>query len=230
MDKAAEAGLGKALEAYPLVNHAVRERELVRLRSDLGRFLESEWSADLPAQFVAAEHAFGWDTPETLEIEGAPLFVHGYIDRIDVEGDRLIVRDLKTGRAYARRGDAVGPDVSIDIQIGVYALVARPMAAKRGLDLAAAYVYTGLQADRERAFRDDIADLERATKSWLKIARDLLASGTFPRTPVADDCSFCPFQPACGDGFHASVTHMLATDTRPELVQLRRLKLPEGGL
>jgi len=44
--------------------------------------------------------------------------------------------------------------------------------------------------------------LRRQTGEWLAIARQLLGTGSFPRTPNAADCLFCPFVPACGEGAH----------------------------
>ena len=36
-------------------------------------------------RYVGVELPFGWDAPLALEARVTPLYVHGYIDRIDVE-------------------------------------------------------------------------------------------------------------------------------------------------
>ena len=228
-DAVAEEGLAKLLETHPLVGDTVRAHELRRLRGDFARFLESEQSRDLPSKFMAAEHSFGYAEPAPVELGATTLFVRGRIDRLDVEGKRLVVRDLKTGRAHPRRGAEAGAHPLLDIQIGLYALVMRPMAKALALGLGAAYVYTGVQADRERAFREDIDGLLSATLGWLRIADGLLRERAFTRTPVAEDCTFCPFEPACGNDFHPRVAASLETTSSGALRALRVLRLGDGS-
>ncbi len=228
-DAIAEAALASFLESHPLLGEAVRARQLARLQADLRLFLEDEWNAPVPSLFVAAEHAFGYDQPEPVDLGKSTLFVRGRIDRIDVEGRRLMVRDLKTGRAHPRRGEEAEPDPLLDLQIGLYALVAKPMAKKRRLALGASYVYTGAQPSRERAFREDIDALEAATLDWLRVAEGVLRERAFVRTPIEGDCAFCPFVPVCGTGFHARVAELLEAKRRGPLRALRVLKLGADG-
>ena len=65
-------------------------------------------------------------------------------------------------------------------------------------DVAVAYAYADSRGESERAFRDDFGDLEAAARGWLQTAARLLTERSFPRTPVVDDCHYCPFQPVCG--------------------------------
>ncbi|NUP07968.1 MAG: PD-(D/E)XK nuclease family protein [Polyangiaceae bacterium] len=223
----AQRAMEELLERYPLLGDTVRQQELSRLSGDLDRFLNAEWGAPIPARFVEAEYAFGFSEPAPVEVDGGKLFVRGFIDRIDAEGPRLMVRDLKTGSPHPRRGDEAEPQPLLDIQIGLYALMVRPMAAAQGLGVGAAYVYTGLHGDRERAFRDDIGALESSTKQWLAIAEALLRQRAFPRTPVPGDCRFCGFAAVCGDSFHPQVAEMFEQTTNEPLRSLRVLKLGE---
>jgi len=227
-DEVAEAQLSSLLETYPLLGETVRAHELARLRRDLRRFLEDEWKAAVPSRFLLAEHPFGWGEPSPVDLGKTTLFVRGRIDRIDVEGRRLMVRDLKTGRAHPRRGKECEPDPMLDLQIGLYALVVKAMAKERKLDVGAAYVYTGLHPDRERAFREDIATLETATLGWLRTAEGILRERAFIRSPSQDDCSFCPFAPVCGDDFRPHVAELLESKQRGPLRALRILKLGDA--
>ena len=43
----------------------------------------------------------------------------------------------------------------------------------------------------------DLPALKAATREWLAVAHDLLAERSFPPSPSADDCAFCPFRVTC---------------------------------
>jgi hypothetical protein len=208
-DAIAAAALSAHLEASPLAGAALRDQQRARLRRDLRLFLSHDWCGGRPRRFLAVEEPFGavpsgaggqgaGPGPAGVAIDagGAPLYVSGIIDRLDVDGDRLLVRDLKTGRCRPRAADPIG--VEIDLQIALYGIVSRPRARELGLaGVGAAYAYTGLQACCERAFHDDFDALEGAARRWLAIAADLLRARRFPHTPRDEDCRRCPFQPAC---------------------------------
>jgi RecB family exonuclease len=185
--------------SYPLVGRGVEEKERARLIRDLETFLAYDWRLPL-SRFVAVEAAFDG---LALDAGTTRLHVRGYVDRIDVEGDHALVRDLKTGKDHPRDGDEEGPTPTRDIQLGLYGLVARKKAVEWGLPrkLQAAYVYA--RSGEERGFRSDHAALEKATREWLSIAAGLLAAHAFPPTPSGDDCAFCPFVPVCGDAVRA---------------------------
>jgi RecB family exonuclease len=195
---------------YPLVGDAVRGQQRERCRRDIHDLLAYDWS-DQPQRFVAVERGFGRPAPVELSVGGRSLFVRGRIDRLDVDGDRILVRDLKTGRSHPRRGKEVAPDPVQDIQLAVYGLVAARSADVWGLPakVAAAYTYVGRGAD-ERAFRNDFHEtLEPAALEWLGVAIDLLSGRTFPRTPNADDCRYCRFRAVCGDGVYERAAEVL---------------------
>jgi hypothetical protein len=82
---------------------------------------------------------------------------------------------------------------------------------------------------QERAWRDDFdAALEPAARAWLALACDLLAARSFPRTPDADDCTYCAFQPVCGEGVRDRAARLLAED-RGLLGRFGALKGVEGA-
>jgi RecB family exonuclease len=196
------------VDQYPLAGE-VRNKERERVRRDIHDLLEYDWEFS-PRRFVAAERAFGRPVPVELQIAGRSLYVRGQIDRIDVDGTRTLVRDLKTGRAHPRAGNEVAPDPVLDVQLAVYALVTERLA--RGWQVparvGAAYAYVNRGA-QEREWRDFEKTLRPTAEQWLGLAGDLLAARTFPRTPDPDDCTFCRFKPVCGNA-HARARELLA--------------------
>jgi hypothetical protein len=211
-DEIVERTFDRFLEQYPLVGGAVRGQQRERLRRDVHELLEYDWSAAAPIRFVGVERSFGRPVPLELPVDARSLFVRGQIDRLDVEGDRTLVRDLKTGRAHPRIGKEAGPQPTLDIQIAVYGLAAQRLAREWGLPsrVGTAYAYVNRGAD-ERAWREDFhRTLEPAAREWLATAADLLAARAFPRTPDADDCRYCHFRPVCGDGIRERAARLLA--------------------
>ena len=219
------------LEGYPLVGAEVRGQQLARLLRDVERFLDYEWSGP-PREFRAVELRYGYDEPLSIDLDEGPLFVRGFIDRVDVENGRTLVRDLKTGKAHPRAGNADAPDHGRDLQIALYGMVLRKLADRLGLptQIAAAYVYMDPH-EPERAFRDDFDTLESEARDWLSAARRLLGSAAFPRTPNADDCRYCDFKPVCGPHAHRRALSVLE-DTRAVTEPFHRLKgapCPDSG-
>jgi RecB family exonuclease len=194
----ADDGLAGLLDTYPLVGDRIRGKEGSRLLHDVESFLRYDRKLPL-ARFVAVERAFGRPEAVVLDAGGLPLHVRGRIDRIDVEGDHALVRDLKTGKAHPRIGDERDPTPARDVQIGLYGLVTRALAPAWGLParIEAAYVYA--RTGEERAFRGaEYPALERAAQGWLALSARLLAERSFPPTPDREDCTFCDFRPLCG--------------------------------
>jgi RecB family exonuclease len=210
-DGIACAAFDAFLGEYPLIGEGVIDAERRRLRRDVRTFLEHDWDAGRPRRFVAAERVFGEDAAVAIATSAGPLFITGRIDRIDVEGDVTVVRDLKTGRARPREREEVEPDVELDLQLGVYVAVAERLAAEWAIpaDVAAAYVYTDpLTAERERTFRADRHALRAAGQRWFDLAMSLIREQCFVRTPDANDCRGCPFSAVCGDDLLATNQHL----------------------
>jgi inactivated superfamily I helicase/CRISPR/Cas system-associated exonuclease Cas4 (RecB family) len=220
------------LSEYPLVGEGVRMKERERLHESVRAFLDYDWGR-AGRRYVGVEVPFGVDTPVALTADGATLHVTGYIDRVDVEGDAAVVRDLKSGKAHPRVKPEADPTPFRDVQLGLYQLVARKLASRWGTPrkVQAAYAYASGRSDvEERAFRDDAAALEEATAEWLATAAHLLTARAFPPTPDEDDCEYCPFQPLCGDAATRRAREGLRLEEEDgPLVRFRRLKLGEGG-
>jgi hypothetical protein len=189
------------LSEVPLVGEGVRRKELKRLLEAARAFVAYDWKGRAGRRFVGVELPFGEPVPLALRAGGETLHLRGYLDRVDVERDAALVRDVKSGAPHPRRGDEEGPVAAIDVQLGLYALAARALAAAWGTPrkVVAAYAYASGRGEvQERAFRGDCPALERAAEDWLATAARLLASRSFPPTPDEDDCRFCPFRPLCG--------------------------------
>lgn len=195
------------LEEYPLAGPDVRAQQLRRLLSAVASFVQYDWNEGEPRRFFDAERRFGDPAPDgrPAPFELRPgrhaLYLHGRIDRIDVAGRTTLVRDLKTGSAHPRTGREAGPLPRLDVQLAVYGLVAERLAGTWGVPprVEAAYAYVERHPVRERAFREDWAELREAALRWLDLAARLLAERAFPRTPLADDCADCPFVAVCGE-------------------------------
>jgi len=203
------------LREYPLVGDAVRTQQRERLRRDIHELLAYDWEAAVTEgrRFIAVERVFGWPSAVELSFGGRSLFVRGRIDRIDVEGHRAVVRDLKTGRAHPRSGKERNPDPTLDLQIAVYGLVAQALAADWQIPehVAAAYVYVGRGDSAERSYRNDFHELlEPLAQRWIDIASGLLTGRLFPRTPNEKDCSYCCFRPVCGPSAFQRAGELLA--------------------
>lgn len=212
-DQIVDRAFQEFLKEYPLVGDAVRAQQRERLRRDLRELLEYDWEAAKDTRFVGVERTFGERIPVELRTAAGSLHLRGRIDRIDVEGRTSLVRDLKTGRAYFRVGKQAAPDPALDLQIAIYGLVAGLLADEWKIPkrIAAAYAYFGRGGAVERSFRKDFHEtLEPAAQKWLDVAARLLAERLFPRTPTAEDCTYCCFRPVCGDAVYDRASALLA--------------------
>jgi len=191
-------------DEYPLRGSDAVERERLRLLRQTAQLVRDEWRRP-QREYLDSELDFGTPTPVPLPVDGGALYVRGAIDRLDrMPTGGLSVRDLKTGRVHDLGEDPM--NAGRDLQIGVYTLVLEASGYGAGNDAAApvvqaAYVHPSAAQAEERAFEGAELDLlRRRTATWLRVAYRLLSAGSFPRTPNPDDCRYCPFVPACGEG------------------------------
>lgn len=188
---------------YPFANEHVAHAEREALCDQLEKLLALDWNDGEARAFVAVERGFGYDEPCSLETDAGLLHVRGKIDKLDREGTTLLVRDIKTGAGKPRRADDL-PDVGVDLQLGVYARVAKQMAHAWGTssDIGVAYVYLR-SGEPERSWKGaDYARLDDAAQHWLATAHDTLQQGAYVRTSDPDDCFFCPHKPVCAPEMH----------------------------
>jgi PD-(D/E)XK nuclease superfamily protein len=217
-DREFDALLGE----YPLTGEAVRAAQRERLHTDMAALLEHEFG-EKGARFVETERAFGVGSPLAWPTAGGPVHLVGYIDRIDVVGGSTRVRDLKTGKAHARRSGSA-PEIGRDIQAALYALVAGKLARewKLPLRVEAQYVYANARGVELRDWNDEMDALVASGQRWLEIASELLRGGHLPRSPKADDCTFCDFKAVCGERRNVRAAQVL--ERNHELHAFRALK------
>jgi CRISPR/Cas system-associated exonuclease Cas4 (RecB family) len=200
-DDVASGAFEAFLSGYPLVGALVREKERRRLLDAVHAFLEYDRAGEPGRRFVGVELGFGVEEPLRVAAGERTLHVRGFIDRVDATGAYALVRDVKSGKPHPRTGDEAAPSPALDVQLGLYQLVARKLARTWGTPAAVqgAYAYASGRGEvTERAFRDDAAGLAAATGAWLALAARLLEERCFPATPDESDCGFCPFSPLCG--------------------------------
>ncbi len=192
--------------------HLLWEIEKDKIRDGIGQFLaaESEWLGRIP-ESSAAEVNFGEDPEEcgvSIELDGfGEVHFRGKIDRVDVLGDEVRVRDFKTGNPdyYREKRGGVEPDRSVAngraLQLPVYLEAAQVMypdklvSASYCFPLHDRYVhdvgkYT--EEDRER-FRESLG-----------LIVGMVREGVFPATPEQSDgdewggnCNYCDFKQLC---------------------------------
>lgn len=230
----AEEELAALLRRYALMSEQVVAAQRERMRRDVLRYFAAEWSARATRTFVAVERGFGAKGGLPLDAGGASLYVHGFIDRLDIEAGSLLVRDYKTGKPRPFRGDDLVPVPAKDAQVGLYALVAKRLAKEWGTpsSVHAAYAYPS-DHEKLRLFDGARADeLLAATKGWLNVALGVLGSRTFPRQPTAEGCTFCSFKVVCGDRAPVRAGELLKEGKSPletQLVAMWQLDAPDEG-
>lgn len=180
-----------------------RQRELARIRKAVGRFVR--WHLDNPRAFLGAETRF----QAVVEVEGAPVTLTGYADRLEIDdAGRVVVVDFKSARAAP-----TGPAVAGNLQLALYqyAVDAGALDAGAGRSMAsggAELVQLGIDDDSGTAkvqaqppHSDDGAE-RTALRAGLARAAELVRAETFPATagPHCRDCPFTAICPAKGAG------------------------------
>lgn len=193
--------LDRLFERYPLAGDAVKAQQRAILLQQVDDFITYDWNEGSPRTFVGVEVPFGYADPMSIKVGRSKLFVRGFIDRLDKESGRTLVRDLKTGSAHPRSGGEEGATPQLDVQIGLYGLVAGELADSLRLPakVGAAYSYVDRRGMDERSFRDDFDGLATEVAKWLRVAHAMLSEHSFPPAPIKDSCSFCGFRVLCTD-------------------------------
>ena len=191
------------LDDFPLRGADTIARERTRLLNQIEYLVRYEWRA-ASRNYYASELGFGDPNPVELRVDGGSLYLRGAMDRVDqVSANAFQVRDLKTGRVHDFAEEPVNP--TRDLQIGVYVLILEALKLGNDAEVSlAAYVHPSATQEPDRSFVGiELDALRRATRAWLGLAHELLRSGSFPRTPDARDCTYCPFVPVCAEGAQA---------------------------
>jgi hypothetical protein len=195
----AEDALGEWRARVPPPSEAVYETEAAEIRESVLAFLEAERQALADGDtgdWVAFELRFGWEQVVELPLDGGPLAVHGFIDRVDDLGDgQLRVIDYKTGSPvrYRQNGE-LGPfNAGRNLQAAVYAAGAEAL-------LGGTAVRFEYRFPAERSDPDPVVYTREQFAAAGGIIGGLLAhvmSGEYVPTTDCDDCRFCDFRPVC---------------------------------
>jgi hypothetical protein len=222
----AEASFRAFCDSYPFANESIAQAQCDEFLDQLSKLLEHDWQQGAPRAFVAVERGFGYDEPCALETHAGPLYVHGRIDRLDVERGEVLVRDLKTGRSKPRRADEP-PSLNPDLQLGLYARVTQKLAPAWGLPakVGVAYVYLRSGELERRWSGADYDRLQAASGEWLATAVDILEHGAFARTADTNDCQYCEHKIVC-ESEHVRTKDVLSDPRVPH--RLRVLKPGEA--
>jgi RecB family exonuclease len=224
------------LEEYPLLGGPVRQQQLARLQADVRRLLQYEWDERADLKFVAAEEPFGHPQTVRLQLGDHVLYVQGLMDRLDIRSGRLLIRDIKSGRAHPRQGTEAGPTHTLDVQLALYALAADAARDDGQVDWPSvgevAYVYASdIRAHPERCFGGtEFSEFMQEGREWLGAGAALVATRLFPHSPNSDDCTFCPFQTLCDRPSMTSFAEKLSQLDGPQAEaaqRFRKLKLGE---
>ena len=132
--------------------------------------------------------------------------------------------DYKTGSDFTRPGDPYKQGRYL--QHGLYARAAEQMMAtlERTVDeIQAGYLFISEKAQGRAVPVPGDPD---ALQSILDDLAALLADGSFPHSPVADDCRFCDVASVCTylDEVNVQSRQKMDTDRQPSLDPFRRLR------
>jgi ATP-dependent helicase/nuclease subunit A len=200
---------------------AIRRELLDAVRTFLRA--EEEYCATTGSLPVALEAAIGFmphgersgfnrDQPVSLPLaDDRALRVHGYVDRIDIDGRAAVeggytIIDYKKGRSTRFKKGGRDPLAVFDggrrLQHGLYVLMVRHVAREAtGMPEADvtqfAYVFPGSDTRGER-LEWTAAQLDGVTRVVEKLC-DIAAAGAFLPTNEKDDCLYCSFLDVCGD-------------------------------
>ena len=198
-DEAFSEAEQQGMAAYPLL----WEMEKAGIREGLSAFFaaDSEWLGDALTQSLA-EMPF-----DGVDVEVADLGVirfRGKIDRLDVVGDEVRVRDFKSGspRRYTS-GERAQASFTVGngraLQLPVYAAAAREMFP--GAGISASYCFPLSDTPTREARRYTDAEGESGFHDTLRKIIGTARQGVFPATP--DDvedysaCRMCEFDRLC---------------------------------
>jgi hypothetical protein len=211
----------------PPPGESVFAHEVEQLRNDVRSFVVMVREDAATRTFSRFEYRFGRDKPAPVTLpDGSVLYLTGAIDRVDEEGDALVIVDYKTGGTYdygVKNGLYHG---GRRLQHVLYARAAEALLGKRVTRFE--YHFPSRKAENHRA-RFELTDLGEG----LVVVTDLIemaARGSFLPTNQADDCRFCDYAAACRvvtDDF-GKVTSPLSEWSRdapdPALDVMRRLR------
>jgi hypothetical protein len=170
----------------PVPPHVIWQRTLASAKALAVKALACELPA-LPGQSSWTEIPFGiappcrndlpWDATVRVEIPGTGLRIRGYIDRLDVSGDKCRARviDYKTGRVRSKQEEVILGG-GAELQRCLYALAVRTLL-KHGVRVEAALLFLRAESGEGLFPLGDITETLDNLVQALAIARTNLDSG-----------------------------------------------------
>jgi|ERR1039458_9366771 hypothetical protein len=115
---------------------------------------QTSWT-EIPFGWVATNETrsnLPWDSTKPVEIPGTGLIIRGYIDRLDVSGDRRRARviDYKTGRLRKKQSDII-IDGGGELQRCLYAFAVKTLLKKK-VEVQAALLFPRAEDSEEALF------------------------------------------------------------------------------
>lgn len=121
---------------------------------------------------------------QKIEIVIGPALITGYIDRIDIDGNRLSFTDYKSGKK-----EVAAKNVPQDLQLGIYALALKRMYPDKEIYGELYYLRTGRQ--KGHLFSDD--DLNVIESRLVSAVYKIIEHVTFAPTTNERVCSMCDY-------------------------------------
>ncbi len=161
------------------------EARAATLRVECRHSLETYLAMEDPA---LVEHE-GVELRLSAEVDGVPLL--GILDRVDREGEELVVVDYKTGAVPDRRFDSL-----TFANAELYAALLQATSGELPSRLRLLYLSKGSVLERHVTPVVVRARTEAAARAWGEITQHYQA-GEFPATPSARTCRFCAYKARC---------------------------------
>lgn len=178
----------------PVPSEVVLRDEVTRLEADVRSFVRM--IRERPPDWIDVEKGFGFGRdvePVEVDVPGGRVQVCGRIDRVDREGERLVIVDYKSGSTYkygARDGTWSG---GRHLQHLVYSRVARLLYGREVARME--YWFPTVKGENQRAPYpvESLADGDQV----LEALCETIAQGSFVPTEDAHDCKFCDYKEIC---------------------------------
>lgn len=108
--------------------------------------------------------------------------INGYIDRIDLYDDEVVIIDYKTGKWEVSQ-----KDVPTNLQLGIYALATSLAFPERKITAELYYLRSG-RRKRHSFSKQDIEDVK---SNILRSIREIIEDTSFRPTDNSRSCSYC---------------------------------------